>query len=320
MKALVYDGSFRFQPDHPDPKPGPGECLVRVHVAGICATDLQIARGYMGFRGVLGHEFVGTVAAGPPTLLGKRIVAEINCVCRACDMCLGGLANHCRKRTVLGIHGRDGCFAEFVAVPERNLHLVPDGVADEEAVFVEPLAAAYQVLAQHPVEGRMNVAVLGSGRLGLLVAQVLAATGCKLIVVGRNAEKLQFCEKKGIQGLHVDEFSPRRDRDLVVECTGDPSGLELALQMVRPRGTVILKSTCAEAGWVNLAPIVIHEVRVLGSRCGPFVPAIDALARKSIDLRSMISRTFPLEKSLEAFEFVKQPNCLKALLQCGKAK
>jgi alcohol dehydrogenase len=286
-----------------------------VHLAGICATDLQILRGYLNFTGVLGHELVGTVVTGSPRWRDRRVVCEINCVCRTCDLCHSGLSNHCRNRTVLGIDRRDGGFADLLAVPEHNLHALPDSVSDEEAVFVEPLAAAYQVLAQCPVEPRMNVSVVGSGKLGLLVAQVLAGTGCKLSVVGRNPTTLLLCEKYGIQPIQLDELVPKQDRDVVVECTGSPQGLATAMKLVRPRGTIVLKSTCAEAGSLNLAPLVIHEVRLLGSRCGPFPEAIRALGRKAVDVRSLISRTFPIEQALAAFDAAQRPENVKILLR-----
>jgi alcohol dehydrogenase len=381
LRAAVFNKALTFEPDRPEPTPGDGECLVRVHLAGICATDLHVIRGYMNFSGVLGHEFVGTVVAGSSAWRDKRVVCEINCVCRECDMCQAGLANHCRKRSVLGIDGRDGCFADLVAVPEHNLHAVPDVVSDEEAVFVEPLAAAYQVVVQCPVDERMNVSVVGPGRLGLLVAQVLASKGCRLTVIGTNPKKLLLCEKKGIQAVHVNELVPRQDRDVVVECSGAPEGLEIAMQLVRPRGTIILKSTYADPGMrdrlvgrvidqpfpfdpdvgsitrptldqqagvppasrlatskparqrshvagartaggripsralPNLAPLVINEVTLLGSRCGPFPEAIDALARQAVDVRSMISRTFPIEQALEAFQAAQDPDNVKVLLR-----
>ncbi len=315
MRAVVFDQTLRFDADYPDPQPGNGECLVRVHLAGVCATDLHITRGYMSFTGVLGHELVGTVVSGPPKWCDKRVVCEINCVCRECDMCQAGLANHCRTRSVIGIEGRDGCFADLVAVPEHNLHLVPDVIADEEAVFIEPLAAAYQVLAQCPIDSRMSASVVGPGRLGLLVTQVLATTGCRLTVVGRNPKKLSLCEKKGVQAIHVDDLVGRRDRDVVVECTGAPEGLDVAMQLVRPRGTIVLKSTCAGSGSLDLAPLVIHEVKLVGSRCGPFPEAINALARQAVEVRSLISRTFPIEQAVEAFDAARQPENVKILLK-----
>jgi threonine dehydrogenase-like Zn-dependent dehydrogenase len=258
---------------------------------------------------------VGTVLQGSPAWRGKRVVAEINCVCRQCDMCHSGLANHCRKRTVMGIVGRDGCFADAVAMPEHNLHEVPEGVTDEQAVFTEPLAAAFQVLAQCPIEARQTVTVVGSGRLGTLVAQVLAATGCKLTVVGRNAAKLALLEKRGIQTFGLDDLNPRRDRDVVVECSGSPGGLELAMRLVRPRGTIVLKSTHAGATGPNLARVVVDEIRVIGSRCGPFAEALNALARRAVDVSSLVTRTMSLDQALSAFEAVRRRETLKILLK-----
>lgn len=315
MRAVTFDKALEFHAEYPDPAVGEGECLVQVHLAGMCATDLHITAGYMNFKGILGHEMVGTVIEGSPEWRDKRVACQINFVCRKCEMCLGGLATHCRNRTVMGINGHDGCFADYIAVPENNLLEIPEVVSDEEAVFVEPLAAAYQVLAQCPIEPRMKVSVVGPGRLGLLVAQVLATTGCKLTVVGTNPKKLLLCEKKGIQGVHVDELAPRQDRDVVVDCSGSPEGLDIAMQLVRPKGTIVLKSTFAEGGELNLTPIVVNEVTVLGSRCGPFPEAINALARKAIDVRSMISRTFPIEHALEAFEAARNPENVKILLK-----
>lgn len=315
MRAFVLDGRPAFRTDHADPRPPAGECVIRVHMAGICATDLHLIDGYMNFRGVLGHEMVGTVVHGTPAWRGKRVVAEINCVCRTCDMCHSGLSNHCRKRTVMGIVGRDGCFADLVAVPEANLHLVPESVTDEQAVFTEPLAAAYQVLAQCPIEPRHSVTVVGSGRLGILIAQVLSVTRCKLCMVGRNVSKLTICEKRGIQTFHVDELTPRRDQDVVVECTGSSSGMDLAMRLVRPRGTIVLKSTYAGATGPNLARAVVDEVRILGSRCGPFEEALSALARGAVEVSSLISRTFPLEQALAAIDAVRRPETVKVLLR-----
>lgn len=315
MRAITFFDSLKYSDTYAEPQCGDGECVVRVHMAGICATDHQITRGCMGFRGVLGHEMVGTVVAGVGEWKGKRVACEINCVCRDCDMCRAGLSSHCRKRTVLGIVGRDGCFADLVAVPERNLHVVPETISDEEAVFIEPLAAAYQVIKQVPVDSRMQVAVVGSGRLGLLVAQVLATTGCRLEVVGRNPKTLLLCEKRGIMSKPVEEVALRNDRDVVVECSGSPKGLEIALGLVRPRGTVVLKSTYAGDEPLNLAAAVVNEVKIVGSRCGPFPDAIDALARRDVEVSSMVARAFSIERGLEAFEASRDPQNVKVLLK-----
>jgi 2-desacetyl-2-hydroxyethyl bacteriochlorophyllide A dehydrogenase len=316
MRALVFEnGQAVLRADYPDPSPRPDEALLRVLWAGICRTDLEIIKGYMSFRGVLGHEFVGRVVKGPLELQGKRVAAEINCVCGHCQMCRCGMAAHCTERTVLGIQGRDGVFADRVVVPQRNLHLVPEAVSDERAVFIEPLAAAFQVIRQVPVEPRTRVAVVGDGRLGLLVAQVLLAQGCRPVVIGRQPEKLLFCEKRGIQAYPTDEVVPRADYDLVVEASGSPSGLEMAMRLVRPRGTIVLKSTHATGAPLNLAPLVVNEITVVGSRCGPFADAIAALATGRVEVDAMISRRFPLDRALEALQAAHEPGAIKVLLQ-----
>ncbi len=318
MRALSLEKNLQYQANHPDPRPGEGECLVRVRMAGICSTDLQLVLGYMQFRGILGHEFVGVVESGSANWLGKRVVCEINCVCRHCDMCLSGLANHCRKRTVLGIAGRDGCFADLVCVPEANLHEVPDVLTDEQAVFVEPVAAAYQTLSQYPFVAKTKATVVGSGRLGLLVTQVLAETGCKLTVVGRNAAKLLLAEKRGVQSVHVDDLICRADHDVVVDCTGSPEGFDLATRLVRPRGSIVLKSTFAGERGVNLAAVVVNEISVLGSRCGSFSDAIHALVREAVEVRPMITQTVPFDQAMDAMTAASQPKHLKILLDMRK--
>lgn len=319
MNAIHFSQQhgLRFLTDHPEPSQIDGEVTVAVRLAGICATDLEITKGYMSFAGVLGHEFVGTVIKGPRKWRNKRVVAEINCVCGRCSMCQQGLSNHCRRRTVLGIDGRDGVFADQVVVPERNLHELPDAVSDEQGVFVEPLASAYQIVRQCPIERRDRVTVVGSGRLGLLVAQVLKRTGCQLDVVGRNELTLNFCEKKGIQTTPVSELVPRADRDVVVACSGSPEGFDTALRLVRPRGTLVLKSTYAGPGALNLNPVVVNEITLLGSRCGPFPDAINALARGEVDVESMISRTLPLSRGVDAFDMAADPRYIKVLLRVG---
>lgn len=319
MRAVVYDGKVKFHREWPEPALPKGEVLIQVRLAGICQTDLEILNGYSNFKGILGHEFVGVVVNGPKDLRGKRVVGEINCVCGQCDMCLKGLANHCRRRSVLGIAGRDGTFADYLTLPERNCFPIPDTVSDDEAVFVEPLAAAFQVLRQIPIERHMRCTVIGTGRLGLLVAQVLAHTGCRLQVVGRNQRTLDYCEKKGITAFHVDNILPKQDQDLVVECSGNPAGLATALQMVRPRGVISLKSTSAQPWSIDLSPAVVNEVTILGSRCGPFGEAINALSRKQVDVRSMVTRIMPLHKAAEALEAAQEPGTLKVLLEVSKS-
>jgi threonine dehydrogenase-like Zn-dependent dehydrogenase len=316
MRALVFDQSLAFRPRHPEPEAG-GECLVRVRQAGVCATDLEIVKGYMGFRGVLGHEFVGEVVQAPQAnkdLVGQRVVGEINAVCGRCDLCLSGLSSHCRNRTVLGILNRDGAFADFLRLPPENLHVLPKTVDDDAAVFVEPVAAAFQVLKQVQVDAKKWVTVLGDGRLGLLVAQVLRDAGCPVRVIGKHPDKLALCEKWSIRSRPLADIVPRHDQDVVVDCTGSAEGIEMALQMVRPRGTVVLKSTAALGKPLNLAPVVIDEINIVGSRCGPFREAIRALAEKRVDVASLIHRRMRIEQGVEAMEFAARPGVLKVLL------
>jgi len=320
MAALVFDGKLRLDERHPLPQRRPGEALLRVRMAGVCSTDLEILRGYMGFTGILGHEFVADVVeADDEALAGRRVVGEINCVCGSCDLCRGGLATHCTRRTVLGILGRDGTFAEYCLLPEANLHVLPDAVSDEEAVFVEPLAAAFQAQRQlGPALGKGTwVTVLGGGRLGLLVAQVFHAAGASVRVVGRSRQKLALCDRWGIKARHLGEIEPRHDQAIVADCTGNAAGLGIAAAMCRPRGTIVLKSTVAPSPQgqpLDLAPIVIDEITVLGSRCGPFEPAIGALAGGQVDVAPMISRRARLRDGVDALAQADAPGVLKVLL------
>ena len=314
MLALVFDGKPVLRSDYPRPTPDEGEALVAVRMAGICSTDLEVTRGYMGFRGVMGHEFVGEVVAAPGRWTGKRVVAEINCICGRCDMCTTGLSNHCRNRTVLGIDGHDGVFAEYVCLPVRNLHEVPEGVGDAEATFAEPLAAAMQVARQVKLDSATRVVVLGAGRLGQLVARVVRNVGAELLLVGAWAGKLEAAEKQGIQTASLEAFRPAAAADVVVDATGSPAGLALAMQTVRPRGTIVLKTTVAAAAGVNLAPLVVNEVTLVGSRCGPFPAALRALADGDVDVSALISRRFPLSRAPEALQAARGDDVIKILL------
>jgi threonine dehydrogenase-like Zn-dependent dehydrogenase len=315
MRALVFDKSLAFDPRRANPAPADGDSLIKVRQAGICATDLEITKGYMNFRGVLGHEFVGEVVESPDkNLVGQRVCGEINIVCGRCDLCLSGLSSHCRNRSVLGILNHDGAFAEFVRLPSINLHVVPKNVDDDQAVFVEPLAAACQVLKQVNFDDRKWVTVLGDGRLGLLVAQVLRNAGCPVRVIGKHPEKLEICQKWQIRSRALSEITPRHDQDVVIDCTGSAGGFELAMQLVRPRGTIVLKSTAAAGKPMNLAPLVIDEIQVIGSRCGPFREALRALAEKQIDVASLIHRRMKLDQGVEAMELAARPGVLKVLI------
>ncbi len=319
MLALVYDGDVAVRRDHPDPSAGQGEVVVAVAVAGICRTDLEILKGYMDFRGVMGHEFVGKVVEGPRRWKGKRVVAEINCICGRCDMCRSGLSNHCRNRTVIGIDRRDGAFAQYVAVPSRNLHEVPEGLDDVEAVFVEPLAAAFQIVRQVEIARSEAVVVLGDGRLGQLVARVLRGRVNRLTLVGKHPRKLEAAEKQGVQAELVKDFAPLKAADLVVDATGTADGFQLAMRTVRPRGTIVLKSTFLGGGALDLSPLVIDEVTVVGSCCGPFPEGIRALTAKDesvggVDVSALVSARFPLEDGVQALRAASDPESLKVVL------
>jgi threonine dehydrogenase-like Zn-dependent dehydrogenase len=315
MRALVFDESLTFDPRRAEPRAEEGDTLIKVRAAGICSTDLEICKGYMNFRGVLGHEFVGEVVSSPnKDLVGQRVAGEINCVCGRCDLCLSGLSTHCRNRSVLGILNHDGAFADFVRLPQENLHILPKSIDDDSAVFVEPLAAAFQVLKQIKLDGRKWVTVLGDGKLGLLVAQVLRNAGCPVRVIGKHPEKLEICHKWQIRSRPLADIVPRHDQDVVVDCTGSAGGFELAMQMVRPRGTIVLKSTVAASKPMNLAPLVIDEIMVVGSRCGPFREAIRALAEKQVDVASLIHRRMKIEQGAEAMELAARADVLKVIL------
>lgn len=313
MRALLWDGTVARVVDRPQPALQPGMALVRVRLAGICNTDLELTKGYMSFRGVLGHEFVGTVEDGPPEWRHQRVVGEINFGCGVCPLCVRGLQRHCPTRRVMGILNADGAFAEFVAVPLANLHVVADTIPDDVAVFTEPLAAACEILEQVHVRPGTDSVVLGDGKLGLLVAQVLHQAGARVLAVGKHEEKLGVLRRRGIATVTVQNWSGATG-DLVVEASGSPAGFATALKATRPRGTLVLKSTCAAAAQLNLAPLVINEITVVGSRCGSFTPALRALTTGSIDVRSLISERLPLSEGVQALQRAASPGMLKVLL------
>ena len=313
MRALVLErDSLSIRHDYPDPTPGDGEILVRVLRAGVCETDLQLIRGYMGFSGVLGHEFVGIAESGP--MKGRRVVGEINCGCWACPTCQAGAPSHCPNRTVLGILNHDGAFADYLAVPQRNLHVVPDDMPTDVAVFTEPVAAAFQIPAQMTIHRHDRIVILGDGRLGNLCAQVLAHLSKDVTVVGKHEEKLALLKTLGIRTALLPEFSARRDVDIVVDCTGSPTGLPTALTLVAPRGTIVLKTTVAGEQTLALAPVVIDEVTILGSRCGPFDRALTALATGEVDVLPMISARYGLADGIAAIEHARTKPVLKVLI------
>lgn len=315
MRALVYDGTLKLVHDYASPSPAGGEALLRVTCAGICNTDLEVTRGYGDFHGVLGHEFVGVVeAADDAGLIGQRVVGEINVACGACAYCRAGMPTHCRQRGAIGIHARQGAFAEYLTLPAGNLHRVPAGVSDHEAVFTEPLAAALQILQQVHVRPTDSVIVLGDGKLGLLAAQVLHLTGCSLLLAGRHSSKLALAAELGISTELAANLG-EREADIVVECTGQPAGLELARTLVRPRGVIVLKSTFHGTPAVALTPYVVDEVTIVGSRCGPFAPALRLLAQRHVSVAGMISATYALADGVEAMARAAAPGVVKVLLR-----
>ncbi len=314
MRALTWNGSSVQVTDRDPPRADPGMALVRVTVAGICNTDLELVRGYMSFRGTLGHEFVGTVSEGPPAWVGRRVVGEINFSCGTCSWCQRGLGRHCPTRTVMGILDADGAFADLVAIPVANLHAVPDDVPDDVAVFAEPLAAAFEILEQVHVTSATDCVVLGDGKLGLLVAQVLHQAGTRVRLVGRHETKLAILRRHGIEAVLASAWD-HAPADLVVEATGTAAGLHAAIAATRPRGTVVLKSTSADAVTLNSAPLVINEISVVGSRCGSFPPAVRALVGRGIDVTSLISARRPLTDGVAALQLAAQPGVLKVLLE-----
>lgn len=299
-------------------KPGrEDEALVRVVLSGICNTDLEIARGYAGFKGTIGHEFVGVVEQAPEDrLLGQRVVGEINAGCGNCELCRAGDPRHCPTRTVLGIVGRDGAHAEYLQLPGANLLPVPVHIPDEHAVFTEPLAAACAITERVAINRAMQVAVIGDGKLGLLCAQVLALTVTRLVLVGKHPEKLRIAERRGIETTTAKKAEKRqRQFDLVVEASGAPAGFGLALKLLRPRGTLVLKSTFHGVIEFAAAPVVVDEISVVGSRCGRFGPALDLLKKGAIELDSMISEEYSLGKGVLAMERASKKGVLKVLIR-----
>jgi len=320
MKAFYFDGKVSLR-DLPPPRPAHGEALIRVLCAGICNTDLEIIQGYMGFQGTLGHEFVGRVeSCEDPAWTGKRVVGEINLPCRECGFCRAGLENHCPYRAVLGVLHKDGCFAEYLTLPIKNLHAVPDSVEDLQAVFVEPLAAALEILEQVQVKNFQQCLILGDGKLGQLVARVLKPHCRNLAVVGKHENKLKLLKEAGIETRSLVALSarlpgPEDKPDLVIEATGSPAGLGLALQLVRPAGAIVLKSTFHGQTIVNSTAAVVDEITLVGSRCGPFAKAIKLLASGRLNLQPLISEIMPLENGVEALARAKDKNLLKIILK-----
>lgn len=322
----LEDGELVLYNDLDRPEPGPGEALVRVLEAGICNTDLELVRGYYPFNGILGHEFVGVVERTPSGyehLADQRVVGEINAVCRECAPCRAGRSSHCENRTVLGIAGRHGAFAEYLALPARNLHIVPDNLRDEAAVFTEPLAAALQIRRQITLGAQDRVLVVGDGKLGQLVARALKLAGCYLCVAGRHRHKLAMLADLSIDTVSVDPTADAeparalRGFDVVVECSGNPGGFALARRALRPRGTLVMKSTYADRLTIDASSLVVDEITLVGSRCGPFDAALELLAGGEIHVEELIADRYPLSAALAAFEQAQQPGTLKVLLRAS---
>ena len=313
MRALVYGDALRLEQDLPLPRPEAHEALIRTRCAGICNTDLELVRGMYGFRGVPGHEFCGEVVAGPEAWCGKRVAGEITIYCGQCEFCRTGITSQCLARYTLGIHDYPGAFAEYLRLPLANLHLVPDAVSDEQAVFTEPLAAALQVNQALHIAPGTHVLVLGAGKLGLLIAQVLHLAGADVAVVVRHCKQISLLQRWGIAALRAEDIQAQ-SAPVVVEVSGAASGLAEALRLVRSRGTIVLKSTYHGNPLVDMTQVAVREIRIVGSRCGPFAPALKLLEQGLVDVQSMIEERFPLLEGLLAMERAARPGTLKILL------
>ncbi len=314
MRGLwLENGKLSVRDDLPVPEPPPGEALVKVLKAGVCNTDLELVRGYYPFTGVLGHEFVGEVVTGAPPLEGRRVVGEINAVCGDCSACRDDRSSHCEKRTVLGIVGRDGAFAEYLILPTENLHPVPDHVSTDATTFTEPVAAALEIQEQVSIGPEDRVLVAGVGKLGSLIAQTLALSGCDLVAVNRRPEKRALLEARGVNVVGPEQIAPA-SFDYAVEATGNPAGFALARKALRPRGTLIMKSTYAGSLEIDVSSLVVDEITLVGSRCGPFAPALELLAAGKVEVEPMIEFRFGLEEAVEALAKAAEPGVLKVLI------
>lgn len=320
MKAIVFDENLKLDKNYEKPVPQKGEALIKVSLAGICNTDFEITKGYMGYKGILGHEFVGIVEEindKDKSLLGKRVVAEISYGCHKpdCEWCNQGLVRHCPDRHTIGIWRKDGCFAEYITLPLEILFEVPENVSNEQVVFVEPLAAACEILEQLHIQPIQKVLVQGDGKLGLTTALTLNAFNYDVTLVGKHQNKLDIAKAQGVKTILLDDLDVKPEWEVVVEATGSISGFETAMALTKPRGTLVLKSTVAGSKEFNLAPIVINEITVLGSRCGQFKPALRLLENNRIDFKSFISGIYSVDDAIEAFEKNKDKDTLKVLIK-----
>ncbi len=321
MKAIVFDKELKLEKEYLIPVPKENEVVIKTHVAGLCNTDYELTKGYMGFSGVLGHEFVGTVVdtgcVGNSYLVGKRVIGEINCGCHDCDYCAQGLFRHCPNRQTLGIYNKDGCMSEFFTLPVENVIEVPQAVSDDEATFVEPVAAALEILEQVHIKPMDKVALLGDGKLGLSIALVLSALNIDVTHIGKHQSKLDISKQAGAKTMLLGELTQKdlKSYDIVIEATGSTGGFETSLSLVKPRGVLVLKSTIAAKEGLNLATVVIDEIQIVGSRCGRFEPALQLLKDKKINVAPLISKVYNIDEALEAFEANKQKDVIKVLIK-----
>ncbi len=324
MKALCFDSNLHLhlRNKHPNPERTVGEALIRPTLMGVCNTDLEIIQGYMNYQGILGHEFVGIVEESDnPAWLGKRVCGDINAACGSCDTCLAGNQHHCPSRSVLGILNRNGAFADYLTLPEANLFEVPDNVSDEAAVFTEPLAAALEIPEQITINKNDPIIVLGDGKLGLLIAQALRLYSDNVLLLGRHAEKMALLEKsqkRSIKTAFSKDYHAPMSARIVVDATGSSEGLEKAINLVQPCGFVVLKSTVASPYTIDLSPLVIHEITMLGSRCGPFDKALAVLEKNQVDVMSLIGGTFSLDKGMDAMAKAGEKGSLKILISSSQ--
>lgn len=318
MKALVFDKELKYVENYEKPTPQKGEALIKITYAGICNTDVEITKGYMGFKGICGHEFLGIVEeinAEDKSLLGKRVSGEINLGCGTCPDCYNNMQRHCQNRQTLGIYKKDGTFAQYITLPLENIIEIPSEITDEEAILIEPLAAALEILEQVHIKPADKIAVLGDGKLGLLISLVLSTTQADLVTIGKHENKLDILKQQGIKTKFLNDANETKYYDIVVDATGSVDGFEKAVSLVKPRGIFVLKSTVAAEKPLNLAPIVIDEITIIGSRCGQFKPALRLLEKKILNLKPLITKIFPFDKAIEAFEFAQSKGVLKVILK-----
>ncbi len=317
MDALVFNGTLQIE-NVSVPRPNRDEVLIKVQKAGICNTDLEITKGYIpGFNGILGHEFIGVVVeCDEPHMIGKRVTAEINCSCGNCEFCNKGLSRHCSQRTVIGIINNNGAFAEYIVVPQRNIFTIPDEIPDSNAIFIEPLAAALEIIDQVKICDESEILILGDGKLGLLISFVMKCSGYSTTMVGKHRKKLSFAKELGVSVVPLEEFK-NGTFDIVIEATGNGNALKMAIENTKPRGVVVLKSTYAGAISFNPSKVVVDEISIIGSRCGRFEAAISFLLHfgNQLSLQQLISNSFSMEQAIDAFKYAQNPQILKTIIE-----